>query len=145
MEKKSSISDFEVLNKLGEGAFGQVFKVKRKADGNIYALKKVNSILLRLNWVPWNKRREIMLWIRLGYWHRIKVIISLGIKRPFLMIVWSFYVLLWNLLKEVISSKKYRLIKRKEPSLQNKKSGKQLYIWLKDWNSFMIEKSCIEI
>ena len=52
MEKKSSISDFEVLNKLGEGAFGQVFKVKRKADGNIYALKKVNSILLRLNWVP---------------------------------------------------------------------------------------------
>ncbi len=27
--------------KLGEGAFGQVFKVKRKADGKQYALKKV--------------------------------------------------------------------------------------------------------
>ena len=29
------------MNKLGEGAFGQVFKVKRKADGKEYALKKV--------------------------------------------------------------------------------------------------------
>ena len=27
--------------KLGEGAFGQVYKVKRKADGLEYALKKV--------------------------------------------------------------------------------------------------------
>lgn len=42
MEKKqSSLKDFETLNKLGEGAFGQVFKVKRKADGETYALKKV--------------------------------------------------------------------------------------------------------
>ena len=30
-----------MLSKLGEGAFGQVFKVKRKADGKEYALKKV--------------------------------------------------------------------------------------------------------
>jgi len=30
-----------VLNKLGEGAFGQVFKVKRKIDSQIYAMKKV--------------------------------------------------------------------------------------------------------
>lgn len=29
---QSSLRDFEVLNKLGEGAFGQVFKVKRKKD-----------------------------------------------------------------------------------------------------------------
>ncbi len=30
-----------MLNKLGEGAFGQVFKVKRKIDGQVYAMKKV--------------------------------------------------------------------------------------------------------
>ncbi len=30
---QSSLKDFDVLNKLGEGAFGQVFKVKRKKDG----------------------------------------------------------------------------------------------------------------
>jgi serine/threonine protein kinase len=30
-----------VVNKLGEGAFGQVYKVKRRADGKEYALKKV--------------------------------------------------------------------------------------------------------
>lgn len=41
--KQSSLRDFEVLNKLGEGAFGQVFKVKRKVDGKEYALKKVRT------------------------------------------------------------------------------------------------------
>lgn len=30
---QSCLKDFDVLNKLGEGAFGQVFKVKRKKDG----------------------------------------------------------------------------------------------------------------
>jgi len=30
--KQSNLRDFDVLSKLGEGAFGQVFKVKRKAD-----------------------------------------------------------------------------------------------------------------
>ena len=29
----SCLRHFEVLGKLGEGAFGQVFKVKRKVDG----------------------------------------------------------------------------------------------------------------
>lgn len=38
---QSSLKDFDVLNKLGEGAFGQVFKVKRKKDAKEYALKKV--------------------------------------------------------------------------------------------------------
>jgi NIMA (never in mitosis gene a)-related kinase len=43
--EKSCLRDFDVLSKLGEGAFGQVFKVKRKADGKEYALKKVKNIL----------------------------------------------------------------------------------------------------
>jgi NIMA (never in mitosis gene a)-related kinase len=32
---------FEILDKLGEGAYSTVYKVKRKEDSNIYALKKV--------------------------------------------------------------------------------------------------------
>lgn len=38
---KMSISDFEVLSKLGDGAYSTVYKVKRVNDGMIYALKKV--------------------------------------------------------------------------------------------------------
>jgi serine/threonine protein kinase len=30
---QSSLRDFDVVSKLGEGAFGQVFRVKRKKDG----------------------------------------------------------------------------------------------------------------
>lgn len=41
MEKATTLRDFQTLTKLGEGAFGQVFKVKRKTDGQIYAMKKV--------------------------------------------------------------------------------------------------------
>ncbi len=39
--KSTSLRDFQVLAKIGEGAYAQVFKVKRIADNNIYALKKV--------------------------------------------------------------------------------------------------------
>ena len=36
-----SVSNFEVLQKLGEGAYSIVSKVRRKSDNHIYALKKV--------------------------------------------------------------------------------------------------------
>ena len=36
-----SSSDFEIVSKLGDGAFSSVFKVMRKSDGQSYALKKV--------------------------------------------------------------------------------------------------------
>ena len=35
------MNGFELISKLGEGAYSVVFKVKRKADSKIYALKKV--------------------------------------------------------------------------------------------------------
>lgn len=41
----NSLSDLEILvdeGILGEGAFSEVFKVKLKKDGLIYALKKIN-------------------------------------------------------------------------------------------------------
>lgn len=37
------LSDFEVLSLIGNGSFAEVFKVKRKADGQIYAMKKVRT------------------------------------------------------------------------------------------------------
>lgn len=46
MQKTTTLKDFEVLNKLGEGAFGQVFKVKRKVDGQVYAMKKVQKFFI---------------------------------------------------------------------------------------------------
>jgi serine/threonine protein kinase len=44
--KSSELRDFNVLAKIGEGAFGQVFKVQRKADNQTYALKKVLLLVI---------------------------------------------------------------------------------------------------
>ena len=35
------MKNFEIINKLGNGAYSEVFKVRRKIDSKIYALKKV--------------------------------------------------------------------------------------------------------
>ena len=35
------MENFEILEKLGEGSYSTVYKVKRKIDNQIYALKKV--------------------------------------------------------------------------------------------------------
>jgi serine/threonine protein kinase len=39
--ERSTMSDFKTLKKLGKGAFGEVFMVRKKDDGQTYALKKV--------------------------------------------------------------------------------------------------------
>ena len=38
----SKSDDFELLRKLGEGAFGKVFKVRSKINNKVYAMKKLN-------------------------------------------------------------------------------------------------------
>lgn len=38
----NSLKDFEIQKKIGEGAFGKVYRVRRKSDGNIYAVKIIN-------------------------------------------------------------------------------------------------------
>lgn len=40
------MNDFQIVSKLGEGAYSTVYKVKRLVDGNIYALKKVKLLNL---------------------------------------------------------------------------------------------------
>ena len=41
-----SLNDFQILTKLGEGAYSSVYKVKRITDGGEYALKKVRMLEL---------------------------------------------------------------------------------------------------
>lgn len=41
-----SLSDFQIVKKCGEGAFSEVYQVKRKSDGQTYALKKVKMMKL---------------------------------------------------------------------------------------------------
>ncbi|CAD8053701.1 unnamed protein product [Paramecium primaurelia] len=41
MQKSTTLADFTILQKLGEGSFGQVFRVKRVSDQCEYAMKKV--------------------------------------------------------------------------------------------------------
>lgn len=39
---KTSMKDFTIVKKIGEGAFGKVYKVKRKDDNQTYAIKVIN-------------------------------------------------------------------------------------------------------
>ena len=41
MVTATKMSDFTILNKIGSGAFSEVYKVQRKSDRKEYALKKV--------------------------------------------------------------------------------------------------------
>ena len=41
------MNGFEIIKKIGNGSFSVVYKVRRKADNNIYALKKVKLLKLR--------------------------------------------------------------------------------------------------
>ncbi|CAD8189208.1 unnamed protein product [Paramecium pentaurelia] len=45
----TTINDFIIIDKLGEGSFSQVYKVKRITDNQFYALKKVNLSLQTQN------------------------------------------------------------------------------------------------
>jgi NIMA (never in mitosis gene a)-related kinase len=43
----STIRNFQTLEKLGEGAYSTVYKVKRLTDNEVYAMKKVKMGALK--------------------------------------------------------------------------------------------------
>eukprot|EP01052_Picozoa_sp_SAG31_P043788 SAG31_NODE_7412_length_1696_cov_1.253601_1_plen_200_part_00 len=42
----STLKDFEFQEKIGSGAFGTVYRVRRKVDGNVYVIKKVKILTM---------------------------------------------------------------------------------------------------
>ena len=42
MIKSRFLSEFSIIDKVGQGGFGCVFKVKNKLDNKIYAIKIIN-------------------------------------------------------------------------------------------------------
>lgn len=42
MDKKKDIMGYTILKKIGKGSYGTVFKVQRKNDKQIFALKYIN-------------------------------------------------------------------------------------------------------
>lgn len=44
LEPEAKITDFEILDKLGEGSFGKVYRAKHKKTGAIYAIKSIDKL-----------------------------------------------------------------------------------------------------
>lgn len=47
MAVKTTIEDYELIKRLGSGAFAQVYLMRDKSDHNLYAIKKVSKSLLK--------------------------------------------------------------------------------------------------
>ena len=41
-KQRSSMKDYKIIKQVGKGSYGTVFKVRRKSDGLIYAIKTIN-------------------------------------------------------------------------------------------------------
>jgi hypothetical protein len=63
-----SLKDFVPIEKLGEGAFATVYKVRRMSDQQIYAMKKVIYYLFRSKLHHWILKQRIMLLMKLDCW-----------------------------------------------------------------------------
>lgn len=45
-----ALEDFSIIEPLGKGSFGSVFKVVRKTNGQVYAMKQVYFLISRSNY-----------------------------------------------------------------------------------------------
>jgi serine/threonine protein kinase len=54
----SSLKNFAVLEKLGEGSFATVYKVQRIDDKNLYAMKKVTCALTQVKMGQMNEKER---------------------------------------------------------------------------------------
>lgn len=43
LEGQESVDNFDIIRKLGEGSFAEVFMVRRKQSSSYYALKKIDK------------------------------------------------------------------------------------------------------
>lgn len=43
LDSSRHVTEYDLLTKIGSGAFGQVWKVRNKVDGHVYAMKRVSS------------------------------------------------------------------------------------------------------
>ncbi|KAF8324306.1 kinase-like domain-containing protein [Cantharellus anzutake] len=74
------LSDFELLNKLGEGTFGEVHKARRKGTGQLVALKRI-LMKNETEGVPITALREIRILKRLKH-RNIVSIVCIIVQRP---------------------------------------------------------------
>eukprot|EP00359_Climacostomum_virens_P009954 CAMPEP_0204905458 /NCGR_PEP_ID=MMETSP1397-20131031/5431_1 /ASSEMBLY_ACC=CAM_ASM_000891 /TAXON_ID=49980 /ORGANISM="Climacostomum Climacostomum virens, Strain Stock W-24" /LENGTH=720 /DNA_ID=CAMNT_0052074341 /DNA_START=38 /DNA_END=2197 /DNA_ORIENTATION=- len=74
-EREPQVSDFESLNRkaLGEGAFGEVYKVRHKESGNLFAIKVISKEKVQASNMLQQIRREIRIMYSLNHPHIVKL------------------------------------------------------------------------
>jgi serine/threonine protein kinase len=74
-EPEAQVSDFESLNRkaLGEGAFGEVYKVRHKESGNLFAIKVISKEKVQASNMLQQIRREIRIMYALNHPHIVKL------------------------------------------------------------------------
>jgi serine/threonine protein kinase len=70
-ETEASLSRFERLEKIGEGTYGMVFKVRNRANNEILAMKKI-KLDSEDEGVPSTSIREISLLKELNHKHVVR-------------------------------------------------------------------------
>lgn len=93
--------DFVMLKKLGEGSFGEVYKVKRISDMAEYAMKKVPLSSSRSKYWTWRNAIKTTLWTRSESLPRFSTRTLSSTRRPFTTRTRKSFVRSWNLQKTV--------------------------------------------
>lgn len=140
-----SMIDFEILAKLGEGAYSSVYKVKRLVDETIYALKKVKLINLSNREIH-NAVNEVRILASIRHPNII------GYKEAFydpptksLWYIILYPVSSWSTLMEETSCKKSLTTRKEGLSSSRTKFGIFFSKLWRDWALSMTLRFCTEI